>query len=405
MSELSHDAARTFLDVNPAQIIRILESSNQPQVQAGGRTAQPAHATILAVQDDDGFCEVVVALHLPAKRENVIYAGKRLAPQSVPHAIDEAVDFAESMGFILDDAGWSKLDEMGRLAFLERSPAFVPPQGPLQASAQERVKPKDGLSAVARLFAAFSLLVGSVSVTVGCATGMSSEQRARDAEIHYELGTNQMNAGDSQGALREYLAAVQANPELSQPHNALGLLYGFALARPADAEEEFRTAISLDPDYSDALNNFGAFYLLRGRYAEAIPLFERALKNPVYAARTIAECNLGWALYKNGQPDKGVSRIKGALIVAPKYCKGWKQLGTIYKERNQLDLAADAFEHYAVACPSIADAHLEQGLVLVRLSRGEDARSEFEKCSKGSSEKEAAAVSECSRLLKELASP
>ena len=403
MSEISHDPERLFLDVDPSRIISIHESSNQPQVQAGGRTAQAAHGTVLAAQEPDGFCEVVIALHLVGSTENVIYAGPRLAPQSVPGAVEEALLFAESMGFILDDTGWARLDEEGRVAHLQRSPAFQPPRAPTQATAREREKPKDGLAAVARLFAAFALLC--TALAQGCATGMSAEQRARDAEIHYELGTNQMNAGDSQGAMREYLAAVQSNPELAQPHNALGLLYGFALARPAEAEEEFRTAISLDPEYSDALNNFGAYYLSRGRFAEAIPLFERALKNPVYAARTIAECNLGWALYKNGLPDKGVARLKGALIVAPKYCKGWKQLGTIYKERNQLDEAAEAFEKYAGACPLVADAHLEQGRVLVRLSRAEDAKVELEKCAKGSTEREAGAVAECSRLLKELASP
>lgn len=403
MSEILPDPTRLYLDVPPERIISLYESNNQPQVAAAGKSAQPAHATIMAAQDDEGFCEVVVALHLVGQNENVIFAGPRIAAQSVPEAVEEAVVFAESMGFMLDDLSWPRLDLAARAAVLERSPAFQPPKAAQQAASPERVKPKDNLSAVARLFAAFALLLAASAA--GCATGMSAEQRARSAEIHYELGTNYLNNGDSQAAMREYLAAVQENPELPQPHNALGLVYGFSLARPAEAEEEFRTAINLDPDYSDALNNFGAFYLLRGRYAEAIPLFEKALKNPVYAARTIAESNLGWALYKNGQPDKGIARLKGALIVAPKYCKGWKQLGTIYRERNQLDEAADAFGKYSAACPEVADAHLESGRVLVRLSRADDAKAEFEKCSKGSADKEPTVVAECSRLLKEMAAP
>jgi type IV pilus biogenesis/stability protein PilW len=403
MSEILPDPTRVYLDVPPERIISLYESNNQPQVAAAGKSAQPAHATIVAAQDDDGYCEVVVALHLVGQNENVIFAGPRIAAQSVPQAIEEAVVFAESMGFMLDDLSWPRLDMPSRVAVLEKSPAFQPPQAAKQTASAERVRPKDNLAAVARLFAAFALLLAALGA--GCATGMSAEQRARSAEIHYELGTNYLTNGDSQAALREYLAAVQENPELPQPHNALGLLYGFSLARPAEAEESFRTAINLDPDYSDALNNFGAFYLSRGRFGEAIPLFEKALKSPVYAARAIAECNLGWALYKNGQPDKGIARIKGALIVAPKYCKGWKQLGTIYRERNQLDEAADAFSKYAGSCPGVADAHLESGRVLVRLSRADDAKAEFEKCSKGSPDKEAAVVAECSRLLKEMAAP
>src|SRR5205085_3114680 len=99
-------------------------------------------------------------------------------------------------------------------------------QAVAQPAAAERVKPKDSVAAMARLFAAFAWVVAAA--TAGCATGMSAEQRARAAEIHYELGTNYLTNGDSQAALKEYLAAVEQNPELPQPHNALGLLYGFA---------------------------------------------------------------------------------------------------------------------------------------------------------------------------------
>jgi type IV pilus biogenesis/stability protein PilW len=404
MSGLHHDPERSFVDALPERIVALYESNNQPQVQASGKTAQAAHATVVAVQDDDGTCQVLVALHLVGSRENVIYGGRQLAPQSVPRAIEEAVVFAESMGFMLDDVSWARLDSAARDAVLSRSPAFQPPLGPEHAPTLERVKPKDSLSAVVRLFAAFSLLLAALSA--GCATGMNAEQRARDAEIHYELGTNMLSTGDAQGALREYLAASQSNPELPQVHNALGLLYGFSLARPAEAEEEFRTAINLDPEYSDALNNLGAFYLSRGRYAEAIPLFERALKNPLYQSRVIAESNLGWALYKNGAPDKGITRLRSALIVAPKYCKGWKQLGTIYRERNQLEEASEAFGKYAAACPDSADAQLEHARVLVRLGRADDARVALDKCVKSSTlEKEPAAGTECQRLLKELGTP
>jgi len=400
MIELREDPGRTHLATSENRVVALYESTNQPHVQPTGRSAQTAQATVAALQNDEGDCEIVVSLHLTEGGENVVYASEPIPAASVPQALEEAVLFAESMGFILDPMGWAGLDLAHRRAVLDASPAFQPPRARTAAPPKERQRPGDAMEALARLFAAFSL-----ALAAGCATGMSAEQKARDAEIHYELGTNLMNTGDAQGALKEYLAGLASNAEMPQLYNGLGLLYAFSLSRPAEAEEHFKKAIELAPAFSEANNNYGAFLLSRGRFAEAVPRFEKALANPVYAERVVAEGNLAWALYKTGQADKGIARLKSALLVAPRYCKGWRSLGTIYSELNKLDEAADAFARYAGACPDAADAHLQKGKILVRLTRADEARGEFEKCAKANPEKEAAIVAECARFLRELGAP
>ncbi len=399
MIELSYDPLRRFVDARPERVVSLHLSSNQPHVQAGGRTAQAASAAVVGLYKEDETCEVLVALHL-AQGDNVVYAGGGLAPDQVPAMIEEAMVFAESMGFLLDDSGWSRLDARGRVELVKRTPQFHPPKAPAIEGPQERVKPKDQVQAVARLFAAFALLL--VIQPFGCATGMSAEQRARDAEIHYELGTNMLNTGDPQGALREYLQASESNPELAQAHAGLGFLYAFSFARPAEAEEEFRRAIDIQPDYSAALNNFGAFYLSRQRFAEAIPLFERALANPLYPERFIAEGNLGWALYKTGKTDKGIARLRAAVIVQPKYCKGWRELGMIYSETGKLDDALESYGRYVAACPDAPDSYLQRAKILARAGKSDEARSDLERCAKAPPEKDTAAVTECSKVLHEM---
>ncbi len=401
MSELREEAGRDYLDTAPSLVVALLLSSNQPQVQARGRAAEAAQAAVVGLQRHDGSCEVAVALRLVGSGEQVIFASEPMAPASVPGALEHAMQFAESMGFLLDDTGWSRLSEAQREPLFARTNIFHPPREAAASAPAERQKPKDSLAAVARLFAAFALPL-FLAASAGCATGMSSEQRGRDAEIHYELGSNMIRTGDAQGALREFMAAVQANPELPQPHAGLGFLYAFSFGRPAEAEEEFRRAIDLDLNYSEAYNNFGAFYLQQHRYAEAVPLFEKALSNPLYPERFIAEGNLGWAYYKMGQVDNGVRRLRAALLLAPKYCKGWRELGTIYSETSKIDDAVEAYGRYASACPEAADALLQHGKVLTRANRAEEARVVFAKCAKTSPDKDAVSVSECSRFLKEL---
>jgi type IV pilus assembly protein PilF len=398
----AEDKSRSYVDAAPAQILDLFEATNQPLVQPPGGSAQAAQAVVVGVRGRRGI-EVLIALTLTQSGQNLIYTLEAPVPlTNAQDAFDEAVVFAESMGFILDTTGWQSLDADRREELIARLPAFREPTPVATAAPIERPKSQDPLAAVARLFAAFSF-AGFVAI---CAcSGPSGEQRAKGAEIHYDLGTNAMNEGNAQGALAEYLAAQSDDPDIPQVHNALGLLYGFSFDRPVEAEQQFRKAVELQKDFSEAYNNYGAFLLQRGRYAEAISLFEKALGNPLYAGRAIAESNLGWALYKTGSADRGIGRIRSALMVAPKYCKGWRQLGTIYADTNKLDKAAEAFARYAAECPVVADAWLQQAKVLTRLSRAGEARTAFQRCAEVGKGKDAAVVDECARSLREMASP
>jgi len=395
---LREDPERTHVQARREDIVTIYESANQPLVQIPGRAAEAAQAAVIALRAGRAF-EVLVALTFAESRENVVYAPDAPVPQShLQQAVDEALNFAESMGFILEST-WAGLDARQKEEVMKRMSAFQEPQPKRVEQPVERPK-TDGLSAVARLFAAFAILL-LASGALGC-SGVSAEQRRRSAEIHYDLGTNLLQNGDVQGALKEYLDAEKEDDDLPQTHNALGLLYAYSLARPQEAEEHFQKAIALDKDFSEARNNLGTFYVARGRFAEAIPQFEQALANPLYRDRVIAETNLGWALYKAGQPQKGVRRIEAALVVAPKYCLGWRQLGTIHAERGELQAAGDAFAKYAGACPETADAHLQSGKILARQTRATEARLAFQRCAGSKDERESTLAKECQRLLREL---
>ena len=395
---LREDPSRTHIKARREDIVAVYESANQPMVQIPGRAAQAAQGAVVAMRRGRTF-EILVVLTFTEAQDKVFYASDAAVPQEeLEAAVEEALNFAESMGFILD-SNWAGLDPQQKEETMKRMAAFQPPTGKQLEAPAERPKPPDALSAIARLFGAFALLC--LAASWSC-SGVSAEQRRRSAEIHYDLGTNLLENGDVQGALREYLFAEREDSDLPQTHNALGLLYAYSLARPEGGEEEFQKAISLDKQFSEARNNLGTFYMARGRFAEAIAQFELALANPLYRDRVIAESNLGWALYKTGQPEKGIRRITAALLIAPKYCLGWRQLGTIHAERGELPAAADAFTKYAGACPEAADAHLQAAKILTRQSRATEARLEFQRCAGAKSERDAGIARECQRLLKEL---
>jgi type IV pilus assembly protein PilF len=392
---LEEDPNRTHLPADPERIVALYEGTNQPLVQPTGRAAQPAQAAVVALRTGSLF-DVVVALTLTGTGENVIYAGPPVQRNGVQQALEEALNFAESMGFILDQSGFTRLGAVHRVEMLSRLPAFSPPEARPQQAKEDRARTP--MQAVARLFAAFCALL-----LVSC-SGMSAEQRAAAAEIHQQLGDNLIHQGDAQGALKEYLASLDYD-ETPEAHLGLGVIYAWSLGRTQDGEKEFKRALEMRPDYSEALTNLGALYIQRGRFKDALEPLDKAAHDPLYKGRVLAQSDLGWALYKSGQVERGVSEIKGALAVAPKYCLGWRQLGTIYSEEGKVDEAGKAFSRYAQECPDVADAHLLFGKALVRQQKAKQARAEFEQCAVAKQERDQPVAAECARFLRELGTP
>ncbi len=393
---LEEDPLRTHVPAEPSRIAAIYESTNQPLVQPTGRAAQSAQAAVVALQDGPLY-DVVVALTLSGSGENIVYAAPPVQEKDLAVSIEEALNFAESMGFILDATGWSNLDDAHKSELVERMPAFRPAPA-MVAQPVERLKSSDPVAAVARLFAAFCALL-----LLSC-SGVTAEQRTQAAEIHQQLGDNLLHDGDAQQAMKEYLQSIDAE-DTPEARNGLGLIYAWSLGRQQDAEKEFQRALVLKPDYSEALTNLGALYISRGRFAEAIPLLDKSARDPLYRSRVLAQSNLGWALYKTGQAERGISEIRGALTVAPKYCLGWRQLGTIYSDQGRLEDAREAFDRYVAECPDVADAHLQSGKVLARQSKAAQARVQFEHCAAAKDAKDKPVAAECAKFLKDLGTP
>src|SRR5439155_1023479 len=110
-------------------------------------------------------------------------------------------------------------------------------------------------------------------------SGMSAEQRAQAAEIHQQLGDNLLYQGDAQGAIKEYMQSLDLD-ETPEAHNGLGLIYWYSLGRGDDGAKEFKRALQMRPDFSEAMTNLGALYISRNQFTDAIPLLDKAPRDP-----------------------------------------------------------------------------------------------------------------------------
>lgn len=94
--------------------------------------------------------------------------------------------------------------------------------------------------------------------------------------LHF-LGLLRHRQGRSSQALVHLRQAVQALPAEAGPCNNLGNVHA-ALQQWAEAEQAYRAALKLQPDFADALANLGNACMRQGRADEAKAWFRQALQ-------------------------------------------------------------------------------------------------------------------------------
>ena len=98
------DPTASFLRATREQVIKIVESINQPVVAVPGKQAQISQAFVVSLKNPGGSCSVHVYLFLAQTREAVVYAheprqlsleqGRVAEQEAVPHHQGQGVTAA-----------------------------------------------------------------------------------------------------------------------------------------------------------------------------------------------------------------------------------------------------------------------------------------------------------------------
>jgi len=151
------------------------------------------------------------------------------------------------------------------------------------------------------------LAVGSAVVNTG--EKNSPEALETIARDHLEKGRALLNSHDLNGAIGELSRAASVNPKLSEASSLLGVAYWRKGLRDL-AEQSFETAVRIEKDDAQNLNN------------------------------------LGFLLYENGDYEKASKYLKRAAKLAPGDARIWNNLGLAQAERGDFD---DAYKSFARA--------------------------------------------------------
>jgi tetratricopeptide (TPR) repeat protein len=133
--------------------------------------------------------------------------------------------------------------------------------------------------------------------------------------------------------------------------NALGVAL-YHLGRYQEAEQRYREAIDIDPEYTDALVNLAT--LLQVNPAAAEPLLRRALKiNPKYPR---ARAMLGLMLLSSGQEHEAKVALRKAMKVSPRDHVALLGLAHIARQEGRFDEAQSLLKRTLEINPKMPSA-------------------------------------------------
>ena len=153
------------------------------------------------------------------------------------------------------------------------------------------------------------------------------------------------------------------------------------------AEERFRRAVAINPNYTEALLNLAITLNDRRKYDEAREVFERlGQKTPrgqqdiePFARGKLANlhADLAQAYADMGMLDESIEQLSKAVKLAPTFADLRTRLGMLYRDGGRLDDAKRELVAAVQSNPKYARAHVLLGSTLLALGDKEGARSSW----------------------------
>lgn len=162
-----------------------------------------------------------------------------------------------------------------------------------------------------------------------------------------------------------YRATVARNPESWMAHSNLGGVL-MQKGRAAEAMAEFEKALQINPDLAEAHNNMGLLLSdIPAQAANAEAEFREALKiRPDYAQ---AHNDLGSLLADDPmRVQEAMAEYQAALRISPDYAEAHNNMGSALSGLGRSEEAIREFEEALRINPNLAEAHANLGVALMK---------------------------------------
>jgi TolB-like protein/Tfp pilus assembly protein PilF len=136
--------------------------------------------------------------------------------------------------------------------------------------------------------------------------------------------------------------ALEIDNGLADPHATLGLALHSYYLDWARAENEYKRALELNPNYATAHHWYGWYLIDVGRHEEGVQQMKRALElDPVSIDIHV---DLGAALLDANRPEEAIKCLKAALEMDQDFAEGHFGLGRAYLQKGDFEQSITEFE-------------------------------------------------------------
>ena len=155
--------------------------------------------------------------------------------------------------------------------------------------------------------------------------------------------------------------ALELDSTLAEPHASLGFYKFYYDWDWEAAEEEFRIAIALNPNYEIGYKGYGYFLTAMARYDEASIILKKAAElDPLSVP---INTDMGFSLYYKGDYDAAIRKLKTSLQMNPKFPFAHLWLGRCYQVKKMYPEAIAEYKSALEITPDWPVGHAQIGNV------------------------------------------
>jgi len=206
---------------------------------------------------------------------------------------------------------------------------------------------------------------------------MGAKAGSRSAPEFYNLAKSAAQQGSEKRAEELYRTAIRLDPEFGQALTGLGALL-LKQKKIVEAQRLFEQALSIDPNHATALINLAMIDQSQGNNEIALQRLLRVVaRNPDFAQ---AQLNLGSLLASMKKFDEAIQHLSKAVELNPKMVPAHINLAVAYTQTKQWEKAEGQYRKVHQLSPRMAAfSHFGLGNVFAGQQRHADAVASYRK--------------------------
>ena len=202
-----------------------------------------------------------------------------------------------------------------------------------------------------------------MTIVLAPTTATNDSAKAAELKKAFEEGVTASRAGNHDEAIAKFTEAMKTSPNCFDCQFNIGV----ALMAKKDekaAEEAWKKALEIKPDYAEALNALSTLYNNQKRFDEAAAMSAKAAASGGGGAGSAdATFNQGIILWNQGKIADAKVKFEEALKANPSHAEAHYQLGMALLNEGKLAEAVAEFEGYVKLAPDGQYATQAKGMI------------------------------------------